>query len=417
MFASIRVWLTLFLPFALGYLVSYVFRTVNAVVAGDLAAAIGADAARLGVLTSAYFLAFALFQLPLGILLDRYGPRRVEGTLLLVAALGAVAFSLAEGLGTMTLGRAIIGLGVSGCLMGAFKQNVLWWPKERLPLVNGLILASGGLGTLAATTPVLALLDVTDWRGVFRVLAAITAFIALYMLLAVPDKPPAPGTHVPTLREQLAGLRRIYRTPLFWRVAPLSATIQSTFMAYIGLWAAVWLRDVNGLARADIAGHLQAMAIAMVVGYVGIGMIATWLTRLGVPPIRVAGGLVALFLVDLATLVLPGIDAPLVQWAAFAFLATAALLPYSILSQSFPPELGGRATTALNVLTFFGSFATQAAVGWVVAVFVATGGFALASAHRLTLGVMLALVAAAYLWFLAQGREMRASPEVIAPQA
>src|SRR3954451_24851630 len=150
--SALRTWLTVFLPFALGYLLSYLYRTVNAVVAGDLADAVGADAAALGVLTSAYFLAFALFQLPLGILLDRFGPRRVEAILLLVGAAGALVFSAASDLATLTLGRAVIGLGVSGCLMGAFKQNVVWWPKQRLPFVNGMILSFGGIGALFAST-------------------------------------------------------------------------------------------------------------------------------------------------------------------------------------------------------------------------------------------------------------------------
>ena len=289
---TLRTWLTVFLPFALGYLLSYLYRTVNAVVAGDLAAAVGADAAALGVLTSAYFLAFALFQLPLGILLDRFGPRRVEAILLLVGAAGALVFAAASDLATLTLGRAVIGFGVSGCLMGAFKQNLTWWPKERLPFVNGLILAFGGLGALFASTPVQALLALTDWRGVFRILAALTVATALYILLAAPEKPRARGGPVPPLRAQLAGLVEVYRSRLFWRVAPVAMTIQATFMAYIGLWAGVWLREVNGFSRAEVAVHLQGIALAMIAGYLGTGAVAARLARLGVPPIRVAGGLI-----------------------------------------------------------------------------------------------------------------------------
>jgi MFS family permease len=399
---ALRTWLTLFLPFALGYLVSYLFRTVNAVVAGDLAEAVGADAAALGVLTSAYFLAFAVFQLPLGILLDRFGPRRVEGALLLLAAAGAAVFASAADLATLTLGRAVIGLGVSGCLMGAFKQNVLWWPRPRLPLVNGLLLGFGGLGALFATTPVAALLRVTDWRGVFLVLAGVTLCVALYILLAVPEKPRPPGARQPRLREQVAGLLEVYRSRLFWRMAPMSLTIQATFMAYMGLWAAVWLREVDGFSRAEVASHLQAMALAMTAGYVGTGSIAAALARRGITPMALAGGLVALFLLDVASLVFPGIDAPMLQWACFGFLATGSVLPYSILSQSFPPELGGRVNTALNVLTFLGSFAAQAAVGGLLDLLIGGAGMAAASAHRVVLGLFLATIAAAFAWFLAQ---------------
>ncbi|NBC31260.1 MAG: MFS transporter, partial [Alphaproteobacteria bacterium] len=168
----------LVLPFALGYFLSYLYRSVNAVIADDLMTDIGLEPATLGLLTAAYFISFAAFQLPLGLLLDRYGPRRVEAALLLLAAAGALLFSFGEGPEALTAARALIGLGVSACLMAAFKNNVLWWPADRLPLMNGLILASGGLGALVATTPVAAMLTITDWRGVFRLLAGLTVFSA-----------------------------------------------------------------------------------------------------------------------------------------------------------------------------------------------------------------------------------------------
>ncbi|MCG8509725.1 MAG: MFS transporter, partial [Rhodospirillales bacterium] len=99
-------------PFALGYFLSYVYRAVNNVIAPDLAAELGLSAADLGLLTSTYFLTFAAFQIPLGMLLDRFGPRRVQAVLYSVAALGAVLFALGDSAATLTLGRALIGAGV-----------------------------------------------------------------------------------------------------------------------------------------------------------------------------------------------------------------------------------------------------------------------------------------------------------------
>ena len=121
----------------------------------------------LGLLTSAYFLSFALSQLPVGLALDRWGPRRVEAVLLLLAGGGAALFAVADNATQLTAARALIGLGVSSCLMAAFKANSLWYPLERLPAVNGWIFAVGGLGALAATTPAAALLPILGWRGLF----------------------------------------------------------------------------------------------------------------------------------------------------------------------------------------------------------------------------------------------------------
>src|SRR5881227_547613 len=121
-----------FCPFAGGYFLSFFFRNVNAVISRDLAREFALTPADLGFLTSMYLLAFAAFQLPLGVLLDRYGPRRVVAALLLSAAAGALVFALARDLATLSLGRALIGLGVSAGLMGAIKAFSLWFPLSRL---------------------------------------------------------------------------------------------------------------------------------------------------------------------------------------------------------------------------------------------------------------------------------------------
>src|SRR3546814_470353 len=148
-----RAVLTVFLPFAGGYYLSYLYRSVNAIIAEPLVRDIGLDAADLGLLTAAYLLAFALSQVPLGVLLDRFGPRRVQACLILSAALGAFVFSRGTTRETLLLGRALIGLGVSGGLMASFKAITLWFPRDRWPLVNGCFLSMGGLGVMSATVP------------------------------------------------------------------------------------------------------------------------------------------------------------------------------------------------------------------------------------------------------------------------
>jgi len=395
--SAVRIALTVFLPFAAGYFLSYLYRTVNAVIADDLAAAAGVDAAGLGLLTSAYFVTFAAFQLPLGLLLDRYGPRRVGSALLVVAAAGALLFSFGNGLAVLTVGRALIGLGVSACLMAAFKNNVLWWPARRLPLVNGLVLACGGLGALVATTPVAALLEVTDWRGVFRLLAALTLAAAAWLYLAVPDRPGAAARE--GLGAQLRGLAGIYTSAVFWRLAPMTLVAQATFMAYQGLWAGPWLAEVNGLERGAVAVHLQSIAIGMIVGFGLIGLVTERLDRLGIPPVRVLAVLVGGFLAVQAALLVPGLAVPAVLWPLFGLLGTAAILSYAIVSQAFPVALAGRANTALNLLVFVASFAAQAGIGAVIDALPPDAGFG-AAGHRVALAIMLALGTAGYVWFL-----------------
>ena len=159
-------------PFALGYFLTYLLRAVNAVVAPDLVAEIGLSAAELGLLTAAYLGAFALFQLPLGVLLDRYGPRRVQAALFGVAALGCLLFAFGRDALALTAARALIGLGFSGGLMSGFKAIVLWVSPPRRALANACVMSFGALGLLMSTAPTELAAQTIGWRVLFIILAA-----------------------------------------------------------------------------------------------------------------------------------------------------------------------------------------------------------------------------------------------------
>jgi predicted MFS family arabinose efflux permease len=331
---------------------------------------------------------FAAMQLPLGLLLDRYGPRRVQAALLLVAAGGAAWFALGSGVAALAAARTLIGAGVAGSLMAAFKNNVLWWPKERLPMVNSLMLVAGTLGAFAATTPMAALSGAFGWRTAFASLAVLTVLVAIFIHFAVPERP---GQGAPErFRTQVEGLLTVFQDRFFWRLAPVSVAVQAVHAAYLSLWAGPWLRDVSGLDRAGVAMHLQVIPLAMIAGYLASGALAARLPRLGLSPVALVALALALFLANGALLLVPALDAPYLQWAVFGFLATGAVLPYSILSQAFPVALAGRVNTALNLLTFLAAFAAQ----WLIGVGVDAWG------HRPALAVGLAVCLTAYLWLL-----------------
>lgn len=354
----------MFLPFALGYFLSYVFRTVNSIIAPNLTGDLALSAADLGLLTSVYFLAFAAFQLPLGLLLDRFGPRRIQALLVLFAAAGALIFALADGLGDLVLGRALIGLGVSACLMASFKAFVLWFPPSRLALVNSALLALGATGALAATLPVEWGLQFVGWRGLFLSVAGLAVVVALLVALVVPEHHDAP-VHS-SLAGQWRGLTQVLSSRFFWRVTPLAFLSQGAFLALQGLWAGPWLRDVAGLARQQVAGELAGLALSIVVGFVVFGGLADRLSRYGIKPLTVATVGMALFVAAQLGLVLqpPGWGLPL--WLAFGFFGTSSTLAYAVLSQAFPAALAGRVNTALNLLVFLTAFLMQWGIGAVL---------------------------------------------------
>ena len=397
--------LRLFLPFAAGYFLSYLFRTVNAIAAPNLVADTGLGADALGFLTATYMAAFAVLQLPLGLALDRYGPRRVEAALLTVAAAGALVFALAGGLAGLSLGRALIGAGVSCCMMASFKAFAMWFAPQRLPLVYACLLVFGALGAVSATVPVEWFLGVSDWRTLFVGLALLSLLVSLAVFIVVPDHEAPPG-HL-HLADQLRGLRDVFRDRFFWGIAPLAALSSGSSLAIIGLWSGPWLRDVAGLERAAVATHVMIITIGMGLGFLAWGLLTDRLTRLGLRPMSVAGGGMTGFLL-LLVLLAAGVTGGPLLWlllAALGFLASAGSLSYSILSQHFPRDLAGRANTAQNVLVFSAAFLIQWGIGGILRIwedpvthhYDPTG-------YRVAFGVVAALQAVALAWFLRQWR-------------
>ncbi len=394
--------LRVFVPFAFAYFLSYLFRTVNAVIAPDLVRDVGLDAAALGLLTSAYFLTFAAFQLPLGILLDRFGPRRTESGLLLISTAGALVFALSTNVPSLILGRALIGLGVSACLMGAFKAYVLWFPGVRLPTINGIHLAVGSIGAMTATAPVETVLHLTDWRGVFLGLAALTGAAALLLFVVVPER--EGSTSKDTLKEQIKGTLAVVSHPFFLRIAPLTFTAQGTFLAFQTLWAGPWLRDVAGFDRVAAANMLLLIALAMLVGFIVLGWAAERLEKIGVNPIIVPTVGMSLFILIQFGLVFQWTAVALPLWLVFGFFGTTGIIFYPVLTRAFPPTLSGRVVTAINLLVFFGAFAFQWGVGEVIDLWPPSGGGYAPAAYRVAFGILLALEVLSLGWFFAVRR-------------
>jgi len=402
--------LAVFLPLAGGYFLSFFYRSINAMIAPHLVADLGLSASELGLVTAVYFLGFGLFQLPLGVLLDRFGPARVQSTLLAVAAAGAMLFSVGETYGVLILGRGLIGMGVAGALMSSFTAFALWFPSRHLPLVNGCFMGFGGLGALAAAKPVEWALGLTDWRGLFFVLSVATVIVAILVRLCLPRTETAGGPF--GFRDQLRDFAKIYRDPLFRRVAPLAITSIATGLSVQGLWVGTWLRDVAGLQPGAIATHLSLVAIGLTVGPVLSGLAAAAARRAGLSLLSLLGAMATVFMVLQALIILEWLSISHLLWAGFGLFINAMALSYAILSQAFPRALAGRVNTNLNMLMIGTAFASQYLVGWVIELWPPSpdGGYA-GQGYQAGFSLLLGAQFVAFLWFFVARRDTVAGIE------
>ncbi|MGY6256684.1 MFS transporter [Paraburkholderia caledonica] len=395
--------LRVFLLFSAGYFVSYVFRGVNLGFAPFITHDLGLSAADLGVLTSLYFLGFAGAQIPAGVLLDHFGPRRVTAVTLLFAAAGIWVFGAAHSLGMMMAGRLLIGVGVSVCLGAAFKALAQHFASARLPLMNGLVMAIGGFGGVMVGSPLTWVLTFSSWRSVCVGLGLMTVAVALAQWMLVPETNET--RHQASIGAQFQGTLHILRSATFWKIASFSVVTQGVFYAMQSLWVGAWLRDVQGFAPKEAAALVSILGFAMMAGCVGFGAAARSLERRGVSLYAFCGIGMALYVLTQLLIVF---NAPLpasLLWAAYGIFGGTGILTYAVMARSFPAQMTGRVNTTLTLIIFLLIFGFQIGVGAVLSHWPASGGHYPAAAHLAAWGILIAFQVLSAVWYVIPGRK------------
>lgn len=412
--------LRVFSCFASAYLLSYAFRAINAVIAPALMADLELSNADLGLLSSAYFVSFASLQLPIGVWLDKYGARRTESALLLFAAVGAVIFATSSSLTGLWIGRALIGVGVSACLMAPLKAYRQWYAPERQSQLMSRMLVAGTSGVLATTVPVAAVLPYLGWRGVFWLMAALILLAAasIFFLLAPVEKrvagqsgaasnagaaPVAPDETSENAGGKQEGYAHIFGNPFFRRLAPVGAINQGIFVALQTLWVGPWLTTVLGMTVAETSRVLFAFNLCLLLAYLSLSMWAprhiSYGGRRGWPALKVVTvGLSGAIVVQAAMLTT---SHPLswLLWLALAAFVSLGMLVATYVSLTFPPSLAGRANSAYNLTLFIGAFVAQWGIGLLIDVFERNGA-APADAMRAAFGITLLFQIASLIAFV-----------------
>lgn len=348
----------MFVCLAGAYWFSYSMRAINAVIAPDLVADLSLSNAELGSLTSAYFFGFALSQLPLGVLLDRYGSRRVHGSLLLVAALGSLIFaSSSDGTG-LWIGRALIGMGFAAGLMASLRLYRFWFAADRQQQLVSLMLVAGTSGALMATVPVRLLIPLVGWRGIFYGIAAalVLISIAVFTLLPRREKLSPESSFLDGIR----GYGVVYSDPYIWRFLLMAIVLQGGFVACSTLWSGPWFTRVLGMSPDESAYALFWFNLVLMLSFLMLSSLVRGFERRGWTLLHVTSVTSVGILITHA--VLSVVTDPYIGvflWMLWAVLAVAYTPIQTWVSMTFPDHLAGRALTAYNMVLFSGVFLIQ----------------------------------------------------------
>ncbi len=354
------------------FVLSFFHRTAPAAIAGELTRAFSISSTVLGTLAATYFYVYTVLQIPVGVLADTLGPRRILATGSAIAAVGSLLFALAPVWEVAAVGRTLVGIGVSVAFIAVLKLSAVWFPPGKFATLAGVTMFAGNLGAVIAGAPLAWVVTQTSWRAVFVALAVLSGLLALATWLRVRDRPEELGlpavnpplpttTHVPWKQ----AVARVLANPATWPPFIVNLGVGGSFLAFAGLWAVPYLQQVHGMSRVQAAQHSSLMLLGVAFGSMAIGVISDRLrSRRGV--MRAAVLLYTLsWLPWLAHVQWP-------QWATLAwFLLMGLLIPgftlsWTIAKEANPPQYSGIATSVVNTGIFLGAGILQPLVGWVL---------------------------------------------------
>lgn len=390
-----RAAVVMFLAFAFAYFFSALLRAVTATLAPVFSTELGLSSGDLGLLAGAYFLGFSAMQLPLGRWLDQIGPRRVILGFLAIAVIACIGFAQATSFAGLWIARALIGIGVSACLMAPLTAYRHRFGEVAQLRANSWMLMTGSLGMLASTLPVQWLVPWVGWRGLFWGVAAMLLLSMALIAALVPRDEPA----ATTADAGAASYTSIFRHPYFVRLAPMAFVLYGGLVAVQSLWAGPWLTQVAGHSATEAAGGLFAINLSMLCAFFAWGIVMPRLRRRGWSVDRLIALGVPLSLGLLALVVALGPRAHAGWWAAWCVSCTVVSLSQPAVGQAFPSAVAGRALSAFNLVIFLGVFCVQWGIGLAIDALVAAG-WDRPLAMRSAFGIFAACAAATYSWFL-----------------
>jgi sugar phosphate permease len=374
------------------FVLSFFHRTAPAAIAGELTRAFAINSAVLGTIAATYFYVYTILQIPVGVLADTLGPRRILSVGSVLAGMGSLLFALAPSWEIAAAGRTLVGIGVSVAFIAILKVSAVWFPADRFATLNGVTMFAGNLGAVVAGAPLAWMVTQTSWRVVFLGLAALSIALGLASWWKVRDRPEqmgfapvhAPASAAATPMHWTGALRRVLANPATWPGFLVNAGIAGSYLAFAGLWAIPYLGQTYGMTRGTAAQHTSVLLLGVAFGAVLVGTVSDRL--------RSRRGVMRVYAVLYAASWLPWLmhaqwplPATLAWFALMGMLIPGFTLTWAIAKEVNRPEHSGIATAVVNVGIFLGAGILQPLVGAVLDRGRATGDLAAAWDRGITL--------------------------------
>ena len=391
--------INVFLVFAFGYFLSCLLRAITATLSPVLTSEFNLLAADLGLLAGGYFFGFACMQIPLGYLLDKFGPKKVISIFLLIAFVGTSSFALSQTFSGLFISRILVGIGVSACLMAPLTGYRIWFAENLQQRANSWMLMIASLGFVSSTLPVQLLLPSFGWRSIFGGIAILILGSILLILVFIPKWNQKEIINSTRSLDQSGTLADVWKSKFFISVIPMGLFNYGGLMAIQTLWAGPWMIRVAGYTPIESATGLFWINITMLFSFFIWGYFLPKINDKGFSAIKILKlGLPVSFIVMLIIII-------------FGNKAGAALLTLFVLSSiflsvtqpavglSFPSYLAGKALTSFNLLIFSGTFLMQWLIGFVID-YVKMQGHSEILGFKVAFSVFLFLSLVSYFFFL-----------------
>ena len=350
----------IFFVFACGYFISALLRAITATLSPLLTSEFNLTAGDLGLLAGGYFLGFASMQIPLGYLLDKYGPKKIVSSFLLIAIIGTFAFSLAQNFVGLLISRILIGIGVSACLMGPLTAYRIWFADEYQQRANAWMLMVLSMGFVFSTLPVQILLPMIGWRWIFALIGILIFIVILMTFIFIPGWK---GSEINVEDKKNKSLSVVWKNQFFISTIPLGLFNYGGMVAIQTLWAGPWMVRVSGYTPMESAVGLFWINTTMLIAFFIFGYILPKITKLGIETIKIIKLGLPISYLSLLIIIILGKDAGALFFTIYILTSIVLTLTQPAVALSFPTRIAGTSLTSFNLLIFVGTFIMQWGIG------------------------------------------------------